>query len=203
MLQAVGAGYSLGLEGHLMTRPIKGFWLFLLGMVGLHAGHASATDLVLCDTGIVGESLNPNALHCIDVLAWSWASTTTYTVFPSVGSKINLQDLSLTKYVDSASEDFFRLAATGTPIPGPIEFRAYNPCSGCTSPVPFMTIRMIGVRISSQSTGGSDGESRFTENVTMSYSKISYCYSPTINGALGPKQCYAYNIETGTSISPF
>ncbi|MGA7296501.1 MAG: type VI secretion system tube protein Hcp [Rhodanobacteraceae bacterium] len=186
-----------------MARPAKGFWFFLLGLLGMSGGaaHAGSTG-VLCNSDIQGESEVPGATGCIDVLAWSWGLSSGGgsgggTSLPS------LQDISLTKYVDSSSEDLMRLVATQTPIKGVVEFNEYVDCaSGCPSGI-YLSIHMKGVTVSSQSSGGTPSDSRHTENITLSFDEISYCYSPTVKGALGTPQCYAYSRQSNSTIPQF
>lgn len=188
-----------------MTRLMKGFWLLLLSLLGLHVGVASAaTTSVLCNSDIQGDSTNPNAPNCIDVLAWSWGLS---APSPSGGvgtSKASLQEFSFTKYTDSSSEDFFRLVATQKQIGGIVEFRDYGSCSsGCSSTTPYLTIHMKHVVVTSQSMGGSDGDDRHAENISLSFDEISYCFTAAAAGKSPPAQCFAFSIPLNSSITPF
>lgn len=173
-----------------MTRPIKGLWLFLLSLFGMYGGAASAASaLVLCADDIKGESVRKGAEGCIDVLAWSWGLSVPQSTSGGGGSgRPNLQDFSLTKYIDSSSDDLFSAAVTGQPVNG-VEFRAYTQCvGGCSAP--FLTISMSGARVSSILTGGSSAAGRGTENVTLVFDEISYCYRDLLKG--GTPQCHTY-----------
>jgi type VI protein secretion system component Hcp len=145
-----------------------------------------------------GESTRvPN---CSDVLAWSWGANST---FGSV-AQTNLQDISLTKYADTASEDLLRLVVTRQPVKGNVEYSEYkDDCgAGCLSKDPYLTIHFKLVQLTSFSTGNSSGAGVATENVSMQFDAVSYCYRPTSDGELGAAQCTAWSKTTGT-ISPF
>jgi type VI secretion system secreted protein Hcp len=182
-----------------MTRPLKAFWFSMLGFFGLHGNTAfAAITQVLCSSELVGESVATGATGCIDVLAWSWGASNA-----GQSSKPNLQDLSLTKFVDSASDNLFSFVVTANPLKLVVELRNYSPCASCASPTPNQTIRLKGVTVSSLSTGGSGGEDRLTENISLSFDAVSYCYRPTrADGTLGAAQCSAYSKTSGV-VPPF
>jgi type VI secretion system secreted protein Hcp len=115
------------------------------------------------------------AKNDIDVLAWSWGmsqSGTTHTGGGGGAGKANFQDLSFTKYVDSASQALMNALAKGTHIPK------------CTLLVrkagegqqTYITIDMEEVIVTSISTGGSGGEDRLTENVTLNFAIVKFDY---------------------------
>lgn len=190
-----------------MARPMKNFWVFLLGLFGLSGGAAfAATQGVLCGSDIQGESEYPAAIGCTDVLAWSWGLSGTLGPVGGGGggAQASFQDISLTKNIDASSEDLFRLAAMQTAMSGVVEYREYATCgTGCTPSQPYLSIHMKGVRVTSQSMGGSSGENVHTENISLNFTAISYCYRPTVKGTPGPKQCFAFDVLKNASTTPF
>lgn len=113
----------------------------------------------------------------IDVLAWSWGmsqSGSTHTGGGGGAGKASFQDLSFTKYVDSASNALMVALAKGTHI------------AKCTLLVrkagegqhTYIQIDMEEVIVTSVSTGGSGGEDRLTENVTLNFGKVNFGYTP-------------------------
>ena len=182
-----------------MARPVKSLWLFLLSLLGLHGGAAFANSGVICIGDAPGESTR--VAGCIDVLAWSWGASSSYSIG---GGSTNLQDFSMTKFTDSASDDLLRLLVTRTTIKGTVAYNEYkDDCgSGCLSPDPYVTIHLDTVQVSSLSVGNSAGAGPMTENVTLQFDAFSYCYRPTVGGVLGSAQCTAWS-KTSGSISPF
>ena len=113
----------------------------------------------------------------IDVLAWSWGMSQSGTTHMGKGGgagKANFQDLSFTKYVDSATNALMTALAKGTHVPvATLLVRKAG-----DGQVVYITIVLSEVLVTSVSTGGSGGEDRLTENVTLNFAKVKYSYSP-------------------------
>lgn len=88
--------------------------------------------------------------------------------------KVNVQDLSFTKYIDSASNALMLACCNGKHYP---EATLIVRKAGGT-PVEYVVIKMEEVMVTSVSTGGSGGEDRLTENVTLNFAKFTYKYQP-------------------------
>lgn len=188
-----------------MARQARGFWLFLLGLLGFYSGNASAaTAAVLCNADIKGDSQVSGATDCIDVLAWSWGLSSQV----SGGAKGNqlgvptVKEFTFTKQADSSSEDLLSFASLHkSPMTGIVEFREYQNCgTGCDSTTPYLTIHMKQAQVSSMSMGNSSGGDFAMENISLVFNQISYCYQAQGKGA---PQCFAYDVANNVSISPF
>lgn len=137
-----------------------------------------AMDMFIKNGKLVGESVDRAHKDKIDVLAWSWGvsnSGTTHQGGGGGGGKANFQDLSITKYVDKSSTELFSSAANGTHHP---EALLIVRKAGGKAPIEYLKIKMEEVLISSISTGGSGGEDRLTENVTLNFAKVTVDYTP-------------------------
>jgi len=126
---------------------------------------------------IKGESGDKVHKGSIDILAWSWGmsnSGTTHTGTGGGSGKVSVQDLSFTHYVDAASHALMGHCCDGTHIP-----KAKLVCrkAGGT-PLEYIVIDLEEVLVTSVSTGGSGGEDRLTENVTLNFGKFKYAYQP-------------------------
>ena len=111
----------------------------------------------------------------IDVLAWSWGmsqSGTTHTGGGGGAGKANFQDLSFTKYVDSASQALMGALAKGSHIKK-VTLLVRKAGEGQHN---YIQIDMSEVIVSSLSTGGSGGEDRLTENVTINFAEVAFDY---------------------------
>jgi type VI secretion system secreted protein Hcp len=67
-------------------------------------------------------------------------------------------------------------------------------------PVEYLKIKMDGVFVTSLSTGGSGGEDRLIENVTLNFSKVSLDYVPQSIKAQPerPSRCHGILLRTKT-----
>lgn len=134
-----------------------------------------ATDMFLKLGDIKGEAADKTHKGEIDVLAWSWGASNSGNMHMGGGGgagKVAVQDLSFTKYVDLASTEVFLSCCNGKHIP---EATLVVRKAGET-PLEYLTITMSDVLISSYSTGGSGGEDRLTENVSLNFAKVKVTY---------------------------
>ncbi|NND91257.1 MAG: type VI secretion system tube protein Hcp [Granulosicoccus sp.] len=136
-----------------------------------------AVDMFIKLDGVEGEAQDDKHKKEIDVLAWSWGSSqsgTTHMGAGGGGGKANIQDLSLTKYIDSSTHTLLQRTFDGKHIKeGTLVVRK----AGGT-PLEYLKIKMTDIMVTSVSTGGSGGEDRLTENVTLNFSKVEVDYVP-------------------------
>jgi type VI secretion system secreted protein Hcp len=91
------------------------------------------------------------------------------------GGKVNVQDLSFTKYIDKSSVNLMLFCSNG---------KQYEKATltvrkaGGDKPLEYIVLTMTDVIITSVSTGGSGGEDRLTENVSMNFAEVSVDYQP-------------------------
>lgn len=153
-----------------------------------------AVDMFLELEGIEGESVDSVHAGKIDVLAWSWGlsqSGTTHMGGGGGAGKVSVQDLSITKYVDKATPNLFMHCCDGTHIPKAhlIVRKAGK------SALEYIKIDMEEVIVTSLSTGGSGGEDRLTENVTLNFAKVKVEYTEQkADGTAGAKPKMTYNV---------
>lgn len=136
-----------------------------------------SVDILLKMDGIDGESLIVGHEGESDVLAWSWGATQSGSMHDGGGGgagKVNVEDVSLTKYVDKASIDLLRACFTGTHVKEAI----LTVRKSGEEPLDYMVITMSPVLVTSVSTGGSGGGERLTENVTLNFAKVKVSYTP-------------------------
>ena len=136
-----------------------------------------AVDMFLkLSNDIKGESQDHKHKDEIDVLAWSWGVSQSGTFHMGGGGgsgKASFQDISVTKYVDKASNGLLRACSTGEALKSAdLVVRKAG-----KKPLEYITIKMKNVLVTSVSTGGSGGEDRLTENVTLNFAEVEYTYT--------------------------
>src|SRR5689334_9701827 len=107
--------------------------------------------------GIKGEAKDKVHKDEIDVLAWSWGMSNSGSAHTGGGAgsgKVNVQDLSFTKYIDLSSTSLMLSCATGKHIPtATLVVRKAG-----ENPLEYLTVIMTECLITAVSTGGSGGE---------------------------------------------
>ena len=154
-----------------------------------------AVDMFLKLDGIKGEAKDSKHKETIDVLAWSWGMSQSGTFHAGGGGgagKVNVQDISITKYVDKSTAALMMHLATGKHIKdGTLYVRKAG-----EKPLEYIKITIDPVLVTAVSTGGSGGEDRLTENVTLNFGKFKVEYQEQKpDGSGTPAGEFVYNIQ--------
>ncbi len=154
-----------------------------------------AVDQFIKFDGIKGESKDSKHKDEVDVLAWSWGASQSGSFHTAGGGgsgKVSVQDLSFTKYVDKSSTNLFLKCCDGKHIPNAV----LTVRKAGESPVEYLKITMEPVLVTSYSTGGSGGEERITENITLNFAKVKVEYTEQLaDGAAGGSMETIWNVE--------
>ena len=153
-----------------------------------------AVDMFLKLDGIKGETSDKSHKDEIQVLAWSWGISNSGTAHQGGGAgsgKVNVQDLSLTKYIDKSSPDLMLSCCNGKHIPK-VQLTVRK---AGENPLEYLIIKLEDVLIASVSTGGSGGEDQLTENVTLNFAKVDVEYTAQdAKGGAGDKPKMGWDI---------
>lgn len=153
-----------------------------------------AQDMFMKIGSLKGESQDKEFPAWIDVLAWSLGGSQSGTAHQGGGmggGKVSLQDFSFTKYTDIVSPKLWGKMCTGEHY-DVVEFKARK-AGG--KPFTYLEIKMEDVIVTSVSTGGSGGEDRTTENVTMNFKKYKIKYNQqSKTGALEASDDFSYDL---------
>ncbi len=136
-----------------------------------------AIDAFLKLGDIKGESAVKGHVDEIDVQTWSWGlsqSGSTHMGRGGGAGKVNVQDLSFSHFLDCASPNLIKSVCVGKHFP---EAKLILRKAGET-PLDYLTITLKEVVITSISTGGSSGEERLMESVTLNFAEFTYSYQP-------------------------
>ena len=159
-----------------------------------------AVDMFIKIGDLKGEAKDKAHAGEIDVLAWSWGASNSGNAHMGGGQgagKVNVQDLSFTKYIDKSSPDLMLFCCNGKHIP---EAKLIVRKAGET-PLEYLTITMNDLIVTSVSTGGSGGEDRLTENVTLNFAKVKVNYvEQTEKGAAGAKPQMGWDIAANVKM---
>ena len=159
-----------------------------------------AVDMFLEIEGVKGESSDKTHPGKIDLLAWSWGLSNSGTFHGGTGGgagKANFQDLSVTKYIDAASATLMLACASGKHFKtGKIIVRKAG-----ESPLEYLIIEITNILVSSYSTGGSGGEERLTENVSLNFQKVKVTYwTQSEKGGKGDSYPFGWDIAANAKL---
>ena len=159
-----------------------------------------AMDMFIKIGELKGESRDKVHKDEIDVLAWSWGISNSGSAQVGGGAgagKCNVQDLSFTKYLDKASPDLMLACCNGKHFPkATLTVRKAG-----ENPLEYLQITMEDLIITSLSTGGSGGEDRLTENVTLNFARVKVNYKEqTPTGGVGDKPEMGWNVAENAKL---
>ncbi len=160
-----------------------------------------AVDIFLKLDKIKGESVDDKYAGEIDVLQWSWGMSQSGTTHLGPGGgagKVNVRDLTLTKYVDMATHDLLNHCASGRHIAtGELIVRKAG-----NVPLEYLRVAMKEIMISSYETGGSgDGMDRVMETVTLNFAHYEVTYaSQKADGSKGPEGKAGFDIAKNKQV---
>ena len=154
-----------------------------------------AVEAILDLEGIKGECQIQGFEDQIDVLSWSWGMTQSGTTHMGSGSgsgRVNVQDLTLTKYVDFASKNLIQHACTGKHIPsGTLTVRK----AGGDSPVDYVVIEFEDIIVTSVQSGGSGGDDRLLETTSLNFGSFEFKITlQEATGAAGADATFGWDI---------
>jgi len=170
---------------------------FILGVIAIPNADA-AVDMFLKIDGVEGESTDKQHAGEIDVLAWSWGMSNSGSMHTATGGgagKVSVQDFSFTKYIDKSSPMLFLKVCNGDFFAdATLVVRKAGP-----SPLEYFTLKFTEVIVSSVSMGGSGGEDRLTENITLNFREVEWTYTEQkTDGSAGAPIESGWNIATNT-----
>ncbi|MGH8175984.1 MAG: Hcp family type VI secretion system effector [Steroidobacter sp.] len=158
-----------------------------------------AIDTFLKLGALKGESQVKGFEDQIQVLAWSWGMSQPGTTHHGTGGgagKVNVQDLSFTHYVDAASPSLMLACCKGSHY----DEATLTMRKAGGDPLPYLTIKLKDIIVTSVSDGGSSGEELLTENITLNFAGFEVAYQPQDNkgakkgGAIEIKYDIAKNV---------
>ena len=146
---------------------------------------------------IEGSSKHKKHTNEIPILAWSWGASNTGDLHGGSGAsggKAHVQDISVTKYVDTSSSALLNAVCTG----GRIDQAWLYVTNATGEQTDFLTMELSeGILVTSYSTGGSGGEDRLTENITLHFGKFKYSFQPQDDkgAAQGGSKDFTFDIQ--------
>lgn len=157
-------------------------------------------DMFLKLGDIEGEAQDHAHKGSIDVLAWGWGCSNSGTMHTGMGGgsgKVSVQDLSVTKYVDKSSCNLLLKCCNGKHY----EDALLTVRKSGETPIEYVKITMNKVMVTSVSSGGSGGQDRVTENISLNFKTVKVEYTPQeYDGSAGATMDMGWDIEANVSL---
>jgi type VI secretion system secreted protein Hcp len=111
----------------------------------------------------------------VPILAWSWGASNTGDLHSgdgfATGGKANVNDITVTKYVDNCSHALLKGTCSGDRA----EKCTLTVANAVGEQEDFVTLKLSeGVMIKSVSTGGSAGDERLIEHITLHFGAFDF-----------------------------
>ena len=134
-----------------------------------------AVDMFLKLDGIKGESKDSKHKDEIHIESFSWGMSQTGNFATGGGGgagKVNVHDISITKFIDKSSADLMSRCATGKHIAnGLVTFRKAG-----DKPLEYLKIKLTDILVSSYQTAGHGGGDLLSENLSLNFAKFEVDY---------------------------
>ena len=155
-----------------------------------------AVDMFLELDGVKGESVDKAHKDKIDIMSWQWGIANSGTFHHGSGGgagKATFQDITITKYVDAASPNLMTFCANGKHFAkGKIIVRKAG-----EKPLEYLTVEFDKVLVTGYTTGGSGGQERLTEHVTLNFAKVKVEYTTqSEKGGKGTPHAFSWDIAS-------
>lgn len=148
---------------------------------------------------VKGESKDSVHTGEIDILAWSWGANNSGTAQVGGGGgagKVNVHDISVTKYVDLSSATLLQGVSQGKHFTSAT--LTVRKAGG--TPLEYIVIEFDEVLVTSVAVGGSGGEDRLTENISLNFAKFKYVYTEQLDtGGAGTQGKWNWNISSNAT----
>ncbi|HET6280297.1 MAG TPA: type VI secretion system tube protein Hcp [Polyangia bacterium] len=157
-----------------------------------------AVDMFMKIDDVEGETSSKEFPKNIDVISWNWGMTQSGSAQTGTGAgsgKVNVHDLTFTKYIDSSTHNLMKMCCNGKHF----KLATLTVRKAGGTPLPYLVIKLHDGLISGVHTGGNGGDDRFTENVTLNFAKFEVSYTPQGAGAIpGGTKDTAWNIAANS-----
>jgi type VI secretion system Hcp family effector len=149
---------------------------------------------------IQGESQHSVYRDHIEVLKFSEGMTSTFADdYQSGGGKTNRNALAVTKYLDRSSPALRKALVEGRVLYDAI-LRVVRPSGNPDGGDVYFVIKLEQVRVTKVSMSASGGEDRLTEEVELTFAKITWTYTPwDANGKPGNAEKAGWDFQKNQS----
>jgi len=169
-----------------------------------------SVDIFLVIPGVKGETTDATfaSQKAIDVQSWSWGMSQAGSAGIGTGSgvgKVNVQDLTFTKYTDSSTPTLMAACcggtAYGTSAANAVVLSMRK--SGGAAPLVYMQISLFNVTVSAVTPSTAAGNDMQSESVSLHFGAFQVSYTPqNADGTKGAAVTMTWNVAGNSSKLP-
>jgi type VI secretion system secreted protein Hcp len=157
-----------------------------------------AVDMFMKVGQIKGESRDKVHKDEFDVLSWSWGVSNSGSAQQGSGmgaGKVNVQDLTFTKYIDKGTPDLLLACCNGKHI----DKAVLTVRKAGEQPLEYLLITMEDLIVTNVTPGGAAAADRLTESVSLNFARVKVQYKEqTAQGSVGDKPEMGWDIAANT-----
>ncbi|MCD6535309.1 MAG: type VI secretion system tube protein Hcp [Deltaproteobacteria bacterium] len=160
-----------------------------------------AVDILLEIEGVDGESKISGYEDKIDVLSWTWGMSNSGDMHSGGGGgsgKVDVQDLTLTKYVDKSTVALTKNCCMGKHF---ATAKMVVRKSGGDSPVEYLVLELKKVLVTGIQSGGGQGDDRIMEDITLNFAEFKFTYNlQSDDGSVASTIPIGWSMETNQEV---
>jgi|SRR5450432_2388934 len=161
-----------------------------------------AVDIFLQIPKVNGESTDSQFPKAIELLSWNWGLTQAGSAGTGTGSgtgKVNVQDITVTKYVDLSSPTLTAALCSGQAFPS----ATLTMRKAGSTPLVYLVLTLKNVTISVVGHSTSATDDRQTETLGLHFAHWTYQYTPqNADGSGGASVTMTWSIPGNSSSIP-
>ena len=160
-----------------------------------------AVDMFLKLDGIEGESKDKEHKNQIHIESFSWGLSQTGTFGAGGGGgagKVQVHDISISKFTDKASPTLMLYCANGKHVPnGLITVRKAG-----EKPLDYLKIKLNDILISAVQSAGNNGSDILSENLTLNFGKVEVQYQEqsSTGGPEGGPKIFGWDVKANAKL---
>jgi type VI secretion system secreted protein Hcp len=161
-----------------------------------------AVDIFMKIDDIKGEATDDKHKDLIEVISWNWGMSQSGNAHMGTGAgagKVDVQNLTFTKYVDTSSPNLIKLCCKGKHFD---TATLYVRKAASEKPMEYLKIEMYDGLISEVSVAGTGADERFVENVSLNFASFKYYYTPQSKGQPGAEIPAQWNMAKNSETVP-
>jgi type VI secretion system secreted protein Hcp len=161
-----------------------------------------AVDMFMKIDDIKGEATDAKHKGLIEVISWSWGMSQNGNAHMGTGAgagKVDVQNLSFTKYVDTSTPNLIKLCCKGKHFD---TATLYVRKAASDKPMEYLKIEMYKGLVSTLQVQGAGSDDKLVESCSLNFASFKIYYTPQTDGAAGAEIPASWNMAKNSESVP-